>query len=269
MLLKAWMIQQLQNCWLHIVLFAQTRVSLKRVSFSGLPLPRKLMLWLRYGVYVPLQCFILLAIGTQFYPDKFAWEKEFLWQVHRMANPRLDAWVQFLTDLGVYTGVVPASLLVGGWLLARRHWRSLGYWGLTLVGNIAINRTAKFLFHRERPQLWPNAHFHYDFSFPSGHAMSSMTFILALIILLLGSRWAVWVMLSGAAFVLMIAWTRIYLGVHYPSDIFAGWMLSTAWAIGTSLLVLPHKLLGDYFGTVTGSESTGSDSIESNLTCSD
>ncbi|MGI0492494.1 phosphatase PAP2 family protein [Alkalinema pantanalense CENA528] len=264
MLLKAWMIHQLQRWWLTILLSSQ-----KRVSCPNLQLPLKLRLWLRYGVYLPLQCFILLAIGTQFYPDKFAWEQDFLWQAHRIANPGLDSWVGFLTDLGVYTGVVPAALLVGGVLLARRHWRSLGYWSLTLVGNIAINRTAKFLFHRERPQLWPNSHFHYDFSFPSGHAMSSITFILALIILLLGSRWAVWVMLSGAVFVLMIAWTRIYLGVHYPSDIFAGWMLSTAWTIGTSLLIIPHKLLGDYSGVVMASDSTGSDPAGSNLTCPD
>ncbi len=44
----------------------------------------------------------------------------------------------------------------------------------------------------------------------------------------------------GGLFVVAIGWTRIYLGVHYPSDILAGWLVSIGWAVGVSLIVRPH-----------------------------
>jgi undecaprenyl-diphosphatase len=110
----------------------------------------------------------------------------------------------------------------------------------TLLGSIVINRTAKLLLHRVRPHLWESLSPEFDFAFPSGHAMSSMTLVAALVILTWGTRWR-WLVLSfGGLFVLAIGWTRLYLGVHFPSDILAGWMVSLAWAIGVSLLIRPH-----------------------------
>jgi undecaprenyl-diphosphatase len=44
----------------------------------------------------------------------------------------------------------------------------------------------------------------------------------------------------GSPFVVAIAWTRLYLGVHFPSDILAGWMVAIAWAIGVSVVLKPH-----------------------------
>jgi undecaprenyl-diphosphatase len=67
-----------------------------------------------------------------------------------------------------------------------------------------------------------------------------MTLVAALVILSWNSRWRFPVWLIGSVFVLSIGWTRLYLGVHYPSDILAGWMVSIAWAIGVSLLIRPH-----------------------------
>jgi membrane-associated phospholipid phosphatase len=67
-----------------------------------------------------------------------------------------------------------------------------------------------------------------------------MTLALALVILIWGSRWCKWVLLIGAGYVLAIGWTRLYLGVHFPSDVLAGWMASIAWTVGVSLLINPH-----------------------------
>jgi membrane-associated phospholipid phosphatase len=54
------------------------------------------------------------------------------------------------------------------------------------------------------------------------------------------TRWR-WIVLGfGSLFVVIIGWTRLYLGVHYPSDILAGWMVSLSWAIGMNLLIRPH-----------------------------
>lgn len=112
----------------------------------------------------------------------------------------------------------------------------------TLLGSIVINRTAKLLLHRVCPHLWESPAPEFDYGFPSGHAMSSMTLVVALVVLTWGSRekrWLVWIL--GSLFVLSIGWTRLYLGVHYPSDILAGWTASVAWATGVSLLIRPYR----------------------------
>jgi undecaprenyl-diphosphatase len=77
-----------------------------------------------------------------------------------------------------------------------------------------------------------------------------MTLVTALVILTWGTRWCWLVLVVGGLFVLAIGWTRLYLGVHYPSDIVAGWMASVAWAVGVSLLIRPHltKKLGSETG---------------------
>lgn len=70
--------------------------------------------------------------------------------------------------------------------------------------------------------------------------MASMSLIAALVILTWGSRWQWWVLIGGGLFVLAIGWTRIYLGVHYPSDILAGWLVSVGWSAGVSVIIRPH-----------------------------
>ncbi|MGL5074374.1 MAG: phosphatase PAP2 family protein, partial [Waterburya sp.] len=106
-----------------------------------------------------------------------------------------------------------------------------------------ISYTGKIIVHRARPHLWELVYqIGSDYSFPSGHAMSSMSFALVLIILTWNSSWRWLTVISGSLFVLSIAWTRLYLGVHYPSDIVGGWMIAIAW----SMVVL---LMGKFFLT--------------------
>jgi membrane-associated phospholipid phosphatase len=64
-----------------------------------------------------------------------------------------------------------------------------------------------------------------------------MTLVVALVILTWGTRWRWLVLIVGSLYVLTIGWTRLYLGVHYPSDILAGWMLSIAWTVGLACLL--------------------------------
>ncbi|HAJ62854.1 MAG TPA: hypothetical protein DCP31_29505, partial [Cyanobacteria bacterium UBA8543] len=169
----------------------------------------------------------------------FPWDVPILLAIHTTASPQLNVFAATLTHFGVFWGVFPVSFAIGLALLYRRRWRSLTYLLTTLLGSIVINRTAKQLLHRVRPHLWESPSPELDYGFPSGHAMSSMTLVAALVILTWDSRWRLPVLISGSVFVLAIAWTRLYLGVHYPSDILAGWMVSIAWALGVSLLIRP------------------------------
>jgi membrane-associated phospholipid phosphatase len=201
---------------------------------------RAALVLLLIGVFFPLQIFGELAEDVWEDEGGFAWDEPMLLAIHTTANPSLDQVASILTDLGVYWGVFPAAIALMTFLFFRREWRFLAYFGITLLGSVAINRSAKVLLRRVRPHLWISPAPETDYGFPSGHAMSSMTFVAALVVLTWGTRWCKWVILLGGLFVLVIGWTRLYLGVHYPSDILAGWMASIAWTVGVTLLLRPH-----------------------------
>lgn len=199
------------------------------------------LLVLLIGVYLPLQVFGELAEEVWKNEGGFPWDVPILLAIHLTAQPRLDVFAATLTKFGVFWGVFPLSAVIVLVLLRQRKWRSLAYLISTLLGSIFINRTAKVLLHRVRPHLWESPSPELDYGFPSGHAMSSMTLVVALIILTWGTRWCWSVVIVGGLFVLAIAWTRLYLGVHYPSDILAGWMVSIAWAVGVSFVIKLHS----------------------------
>jgi undecaprenyl-diphosphatase len=197
------------------------------------------LLVLFMGVLLPLQIFAELA-DEVWEKEGLAWDQPILLWLREMASPQLDRFAVILTQFGVYWGVFPLAIAIGLVLLGQRRWRSLTYYSLTLVGSALINITVKSLSARSRPALWDSPAPELDYSFPSGHAMSSMTFIAVLVILLWGSRWQWPMTIFGGLFVLMIGWTRLYLGVHYPSDIIAGWAVSIGWAVGLALIIRPH-----------------------------
>ncbi|WNZ26986.1 phosphatase PAP2 family protein [Leptolyngbya sp. NK1-12] len=191
-----------------------------------------------FGTYVPLAIFAILAMQIWQLEGGLSWDVAIMQAIHANANATLDRIVPVWTKFGTRWGVFPVSTLIAVGLLYARRWRLLTYWLITLIGCVLINRIAKLWLHRVRPSLWEYPPVP-EFSFPSGHAMASMGFVVALIILTWNTSWRIWVWLLGSFFVVSIGWTRLYLGVHYPSDILAGWMMSIAWAIGVSLIVKP------------------------------
>ncbi len=198
------------------------------------------LLVLFIGVYLPLQVFGLLAVEVWEDKGGFPWDVTILLAVHSISKVQLNVFAATLTRLGSFWTVFPIVTAIALILLLKRKWRSLTYLLTTVIGSTIINRTAKEIMHRVRPQLWESPTPEFDYAFPSGHAMTSMTLVAALAILTWGSVWCWLVLIFGSAFVVAIAWTRLYLGVHFPSDILAGWMVSLAWAIGVSLFIKPQ-----------------------------
>ncbi len=201
----------------------------------------QLLLLFLLGACLPLVVFIILAVQIWQINGGLSWDLSLMAAIHAMAKPQLDQFAAVWTNFGTWWGVFPATVIVSAGLLYIKRWRWLIYWLITLLGCALINRTAKLWLHRVRPSLWDHVPVA-EFSFPSGHAMASMGFVMALVILTWKCPWRIWVWLLGSLFVLSIAWTRLYLGVHYPSDIVAGWMISMAWAVAACLLVKPLVL---------------------------
>jgi membrane-associated phospholipid phosphatase len=197
------------------------------------------LLLLFVGVYVPLQIFGLLALEVRYNEGGFPWDLPILVTIHSVVQPQLDVFAVMLTKLGSVRIVLPILSAIAFILLVQRRWRSLTYLLITAAGSATINRTAKEFWHRVRPDLWTSVAPEFDYSFPSGHAMTSMTLIALLVVLTWGSVWCPLTVFLGSVYVLAIGWTRLYLGVHFPSDIIAGWMVAIAWVIGVSLIIRP------------------------------
>ncbi|MEH1970866.1 phosphatase PAP2 family protein [Nostoc sp.] len=213
------------------------------------------LLLLFIGVYLPLQIFELLVAKLWQYEAGFPWDLPILLTIHSTAQPKLDVMAVAVTNLGLDM-VIPILSIVAIILWQRKRWRSLAYLLTTTVGSIIINHTGKILLHRLRPQLWLSPALEKStFAFPSGHATMSMTLVCILLILIWATSWRWLILAGGSLYVLVIAWTRLYLGVHFPSDILAGWMVAIAWSIGVSIIIKPNLTQPTVVGNQTQEET--------------
>ncbi|WP_414572243.1 phosphatase PAP2 family protein [Nostoc sp. CCY 9925] len=198
------------------------------------------LLLLFIGVYLPLQVFEILAVKVWENGDGFPWDVPTLLAVHSTQNPQLDVLAVMLARIGSpWTSSVMAAA-IAFILLLQKRWRSLAYVLTISLGSVIISRTGKELMHRVRPHLWDSIAPELSFAFPSGHAIASITLVAILLILSWATPWRRLVFIFGSLYVIAIAWCRVYLGVHFPSDILAGWMVALAWAIGVSLIIKPY-----------------------------
>lgn len=135
-------------------------------------------------------------------------------------------------------------------LLFARFTRRATVLAATMLSGWAFNTTIKALVARPRPTIVPHLTEAAGLSFPSGHSFNSATVYMSIALALasLSARQPVrWSMIAGAALVsAMIALSRVWLGVHYPSDAIAGWLGGTAWALTASaLLYRPARTIAD------------------------
>jgi undecaprenyl-diphosphatase len=187
------------------------------------------------GVLLPLLGFRELAEDV-WAGGGFVWDEPLLRQAYALATPALDWWMMFVSALGYAYGVVPGAAAVFLLLLLRRRRGDALFFLAATGGAGLLNQGAKLLFQRTRPALWESVAPEHSYSFPSGHAMGSMALVAALAVLAWPTRARWWAIGVGGAFTLLVGASRVYLGVHYPSDVLAGWMASLAWVLGVSQL---------------------------------
>ena len=187
------------------------------------------------GVLLPLWVFTELAEEVHEL-ERFVFDDPILLHAHAYAGPGMDRFFIAISRIG-YEGVIVMDVAIVVLLLAFRRWREATFAAIAFIGSALLNLGSKQLFQRDRPSLWESVSPETTFSFPSGHAMGSMTLAMAVVLLAWPTRWR-WPVLSVAAvFALLVGFSRIYLGVHYPSDILGGWMAAMAWVVGTWLLL--------------------------------
>lgn len=188
------------------------------------------------GLLLPLWGFAELADEVRD-AEGFAFDEPILLAANEMARAGYDRLFLLLSALGYEYGVVPVDALLVLGLALRRHYRESVFAAVATGGSALLNLAAKQAFARDRPSLWESIAPEHNFSFPSGHAMGSMTLALVVVLLAWHTRWR-WPIVAGmAVFVAGVGLSRVYLGVHYPSDILAGWTAASVWAVGVYLLV--------------------------------
>jgi membrane-associated phospholipid phosphatase len=165
--------------------------------------------------------------------------------IQKIESPALTGIIKVITSMGTEYLYVPLVLIIF-WCVDEKKGLRLG---LLILVSGWINLSLKNLFKQPRPYtLDPSVGraFEPSFGLPSGHAQMSLTFWIPM---------ALWVgkpgkrgrplIIGGAAFIiLLIAFTRLYLGVHFPTDILAGWLLG---GIVLTVYFLLEKHLGSFF----------------------
>lgn len=160
------------------------------------------------------------------------------------ADPIGPAWIEHvmrdITSLGSFTVVVVTTLVVIGYLLIDGKRAAALFVLISILGGIALSELLKHLFARPRPDLVAHLVDVQTTSFPSGHAMlSAVTFLTlgALLTRVQGSRRLKIYMISTAILLtLLVGGSRVYLGVHWPTDVLAGWCAGASWAMACWLV---------------------------------
>ncbi len=155
-----------------------------------------------------------------------------LW-IHRWSSPNLTTAMRLLTNLGSFVAAGPFCLAeAAAYYLSRR--RRIAVILLLSVGSEPlVDGLTKLVFARPRPELWPHLAPASGFSYPSGHTLLA-TIAYGFSALLLArcvwqGRHLIAAFLVAAAIILVVAMSRVYLGVHYPSDVVGSMLLGTSW----------------------------------------
>lgn len=155
-----------------------------------------------------------------------------------LKNPWGPAWLEHIAkDLTALGNVAPMSLIVLSvvtYLLLNHKWGNAGLIMTAVIVGVGLIQFIKNYIDRARPDIVPHLVEVSSKSFPSGHAAISAVVYLTLGALLAEAsphrRVKVYVMTLAILLTLLIGTTRVYLGVHFPSDVLAGWSLGFAWA---------------------------------------
>lgn len=194
-----------------------------------------------------ISCLVILFLVAKLFEEvlereSFAFDKTCLLWIHQFANPTLDQIMLIITKLGNPNFVVIIASVTLGLLWWKHYRKEATIFVIACLGTLILNNELKLFFGKPRPELWPRLITETSYSFPSGHALGSLV-LYGFIAYLLGSYYPklAKVIYSLAVFLIgAIGFSRLYLGVHWPTDVIAGYGVGFLWL---NICIIILKLL--------------------------
>jgi membrane-associated phospholipid phosphatase len=196
-----------------------------------------------YGAVVSTVLFLTLAVAVERGYTK-SFDVEVLRTINQTATPFWNGLYVQLTELGSLVAIAAAVSVAVAWLVQGRRWADAVFMVAAVAGAGLINLGLKAYIERDRPALRDYLVHESSFSFPSGHAMGTSALVLAILFIARHSTRRYPLLMVGLLYVGFVSYSRLYLGVHYPSDIIGGWLASAAWVSVTWLCVT--RIAGKY-----------------------
>lgn len=204
--------------------------------------------YLTIGAGILLAIMLMLALFTSHRLDHT--DEAFSQWVFTWRQPVLDTFFATVTDLAGAFGIIVLSTIIVLTLAFYFHQRTLAFWYalMMLVSNLLVNPLLKNVFQRERPALSVRLVEAGSYSFPSGHSLGAVTafggLMLILAYLYRNKNWRTPTNIGLLLLIGLIGFSRIYLGVHYLSDVLAGFALG-AFCLGLSVEILNRHVSND------------------------
>jgi undecaprenyl-diphosphatase len=162
------------------------------------------------------------------------WERSLVLGLPRPLPAWLDTILYYSPWLGTNWTLIPAALLTAWWLAYRRGRRDLGlHLAVVQVGTLVLHQSIKALTSRPRPDLVPRRGQYAQMSYPSGHTVTIIGTLFTVAIMLHRERGWRWPYAVAALVLLISSYARIYLGVHWPTDVIGGVLAGVCWLAGT------------------------------------
>jgi membrane-associated phospholipid phosphatase len=177
--------------------------------------------------------------------DTARFDSEILSLVHDHSHPALTRAMMLVSTVASPVACVLLTFTACALFWRLRKRTDATYLAITVVGALILEYVLKLSFHRPRPVPFYGLAAPASFSFPSGHALVSLCFLIMLAYLAsshLGSVVGKLALMALAVILsLVVGYSRIYLGVHYPSDVLAGFAAGSVWVVAIMAILAKVK----------------------------
>jgi len=161
-------------------------------------------------------------------------------RIDRTMPTAFDWLMLSLPWLGTNLTVLPIVAAFALWLWRRKRRLELAVQLLVVsIGSLIMNAAVKAAFERPRPELWEHRGQYAWASYPSGHAIVCVSVIFSVALMLQRERGWRWPLPVAGALLIVVLYSRLYLGVHWPTDLIGGLLMGVAWLVGTEYAFSP------------------------------